>query len=422
MRQTYYHLFTLMICVLMGSCNNDDSTEVIINPTPLEQWSATWKGDDYKLAAYPDLFVNYWEYTYWLNENPNLALRIKGEFPHARFFSFTLYNDEKGDAIGGIDDFNIEPDLNSINPYTTTATGSNYFTVYIVPPTMSQKQIDKLDSKNICRVQEDVNRLAVCIRQYLGTDTKGNKHEYGGVDLPVVEAIDINTLKEVYAPHRTKSNIDYFPVSYTPQGGDGLQAMPFFLASKGAYYPNNSTDYLYARTILDKDSVLVFSFIPVNIPQKVEENRGANARYWSICFGSALNTRSYYSVHDTQAAVPDGEKCTFIVCLAQNPLIKEVEQRVSEMKIADASCQLIVWDSERLDIDNKPIGNTIVTMYRQILPNKDWPFSIANMQVTPYGNPVDNITNPDKQLAHKALGDYGPYGIKHSTREFLAND
>ena len=123
-----------------------------------------------------------------------------------------------GDAIGGIDDFNIDPDIKSVNPYTITTTGSNYFTIYVVLHTMSQKQIEKLDSKNICQIQEGVNRVAICIRQYLGTDTKGNKHEYGGVNLPAVEAIDINTLKEVYAPHRTKSNIDNFPTSYTLKG------------------------------------------------------------------------------------------------------------------------------------------------------------------------------------------------------------
>ena len=41
----------------------------------------------------------------------------------------------------------------------------------------------------------------------------------------------------------------------------------------------------------------------------VEEYKTAHARYWSICFGSARDTHSYYSVYDKQAAVPDGEAC-----------------------------------------------------------------------------------------------------------------
>ena len=62
-------------------------------------------------------------------------------------------------------------------------------------------------------------------------------------------------------------------------------------------------------------------------------------------------------------------------------------------------------------------------MYRNILPDKKWEHSIANMTPTAYkdkdGEPIDHVTNPDKQLAHKALGDYGPLGIKVSNDDFL---
>ena len=36
------------------------------------------------------------------------------------------------------------------------------------------------------------------------------------------------------------------------------------------------------------------------------------------------------------------------------------------------------------------------------------------------GEPIDHVTNPEKQLAHKALKEYGPFGEKISTGEFLA--
>ena len=35
------------------------------------------------------------------------------------------------------------------------------------------------------------------------------------------------------------------------------------------------------------------------------------------------------------------------------------------------------------------------------------------------GEPIDHVTEPDKQLAHKALGDYGPLGVKVSNDDFL---
>lgn len=73
-------------------------------------------GDGEILGAYPDLFSNYWEYTYNMNEYPDVALRIEGQFPHARYFSFSLYDDETGSAIGGINDHEIIPDEGSENP------------------------------------------------------------------------------------------------------------------------------------------------------------------------------------------------------------------------------------------------------------------------------------------------------------------
>lgn len=382
------------------------------------------KGDGEVLGAYPDLYSNYWEYTYNVSDYPDVAICIKGEFPHSRYFSFSLYNDETGAAIGGIDDYDIVPDEGCDNPFVQTSARKNTFTVYIVPPSMDQAQIDKLPSKNICKVENGVRRLAVCIRQYLGTDGKGNSDEYGGVDLPVITGCDVKTLEELDAPKRTTSNINGFGGTYAPQRADNNRDVPFLLASRGRYYPNNATNYLYARTRLQTDSVLVFSFIPVDIPQRVEDCAGANARYWSICLGSAANTRSYYSLCDVNARHAGGRKSTFVICQKQNPRLDDIKAKVEEINDGGGLCNLIVWDKDKLDVDGNPIGDVIVVMYRNILPNKDWEYSIANMTPTDYadaaGEPLDKITDPQKQIARLALGDYGPAGMKYATDGFLS--
>ncbi len=52
--------------------------------------------------------------------------------------------------------------------------------------------------------------------------------------------------------------------------------------------------------------------------------------------------------------------------------------------------------------------------------------AIANMQPMSYkdtdttGEPVEHVTEPDKQIAHSALGDYGPFSVKYATKEFLS--
>ena len=409
-----YWVALSLFSISLQACSDDDNSEPIVNPSPKEQWGKTLVGGDGTIFAYPDLYVNYWEYTWSTSENAYIALRIKGAFPKARFFSFSLYDDEKGDAIGGVADNEITPDDGSVNPFSVTSTKENYFTVYVVPEGMPESQIEKIPSKNILKVKAGVERATIVIRQYLGVD------EYGGVELPAIEAIDINTLEDKQAPIRMNSNVTNFPVNYVPLWSDENLLVPFFLASPGAYYPNMSTDYLYGRTILKDDQVLVINFVPVPIPKTVEEYNGAKARYWSICLGSARDTHSYYSIYDEQANVPDDAYCSFIVCMKQNPKLDEIRKKVETENADGYHWQLIVWDREKLSVEGNPIGDCIVIMYRNILPNKSWEYSISNMIETPYGDPVNTSKeNPDKMIAHKALGKYGPYGYKFNTDDFL---
>ena len=411
------HLFLLLtVCLSVVGCSDDAADPIeIVNPTPKEQWGQTLVGNDGTIFAYPDLYVNYWEYTWSIDQHPDVALRIQGAFPKARFFSFSLYDDEKGEAIGGFADNEIVPDQGCVNPFVVTSSDQGSFTVFVVPSSMDENTIAKLGSSNVCQVKEGVKRATIIIREYLGVD------EYGGVELPAIEAIDIHTMKEVAAPQRMNSNVTTFNVSYDHLWSDELDEMPFFLATRGAYYPNNSTDYLFARTILQDDQVLMFSFIPVPIPKTVEEYKTAHARYWSICLGSARDTHSYYSVYDEQAAVPDGETCTFVVCMKQNANLEAVRNKVNEAVTQGKHWQLIVWDRERKSVEGKEIGDCIVTMYRNILPDKTWENSISTMIATPYGDPVNSAKeNPDKMIARRALGEYGPQGQKYTTAAFLA--
>lgn len=414
MKHLLYFAMTLLL-VVTGCSDNDDRVE-IVNPSPKEQWGKTLVGGDGTIFAYPDLYVNYWEYTWSTEDHPDLVLRIKGAFPKARFFSFSLYDDEKGEAIGGFADNEIVPDDGSVNPFVVTSPNQGSFTVYIAPSAMDDGQVRRLDSPNVCRVKEGVKRATIVVREYLGVD------EYGGVELPSIEAMDRNTMEEVAAPIRMNSNVTSFDVSYSHLWSDERDEMPFFLATRGAYYPNNSTDYLFARTILKDDQVLVFSFVPVTIPKTVEEYKTAHARYWSICFGSARDTHSYYSVYDEQAAVPDGEACTFVVCMKQNQDLEAVRSKVEVEKAKGGHWQLVVWDRERKSVEGNAIGDCIVTMYRNILSDKSWEYSISSMIPTPYGDPVNTAQqNPDKMIARRALGKYGPHGWKYATAEFLAD-
>lgn len=61
-------LLSCIMAMTFIACSDDDGTK-LPTPSPKEQWGATLKGDGEVLGAYPDLYCNYWEYTYEADKN-----------------------------------------------------------------------------------------------------------------------------------------------------------------------------------------------------------------------------------------------------------------------------------------------------------------------------------------------------------------
>lgn len=399
----------VLMAMIFGllSCS-DNSGEV--TPPVENVWGITYS---YKnLGAYPDLYSNYWVYAYETKNNPNVGLRITGEYPDARFFSFSVYNDMSGEVIDGLDDVHITPDNGSENPYlkTTESTG-NKFTIYLLKEGTDLSLFPVAREENVCYFTDEVECLTVCLRHYLGVD------EFGGVSLPAIEGVDLKTGKVVTTPEAVVSRATVMKQgNYEPLASDDNNEVPFILAPRGDYFPNNSTDYLFCRTKLTTDQVLSFSFIPVPVPDSVEEYLDAKARYWSICIGSLQNTFSYSSFCDKMLEYPENEKITVVVVSANNPKLAEVKAAAEKIPYS----YVLEWDETIVDVNGKAIGDIIAIMYRNILPDETWENSIKNMEpIASYDDPYSKITNPDTQIAHIALGDYGPLGVKQTTDEFL---
>ena len=394
----------IMIVCCMFSCNNNDDMDVKNNV-----WGTTYYHKN--LGAYPDLYSKYWVYAYNVSQNEHVGLRISGEYPQTRFFSFSVYNDLRGEAIDGLDDVEIVPDEGSVNPYkvSTNSTG-NRFTIYLLKKGTDLSLFPGIKSENVCYFNNDVQCVSICLRQYLGVD------EFGGVSLPVIEGVNLLTGETVKAPEPVVSKATIMKEgNFEPLTTDENTSVPFLLAPRGEYFPNFSTDYLYCRTKLTTDQVFTFSFIPAPVPARVEEYISAKARYWSICIGSVVNTRSYCSFYDKMLEYPEGEKINVVVVSKNNKNIAAVKEATKNIPYS----YLLEWDETTLDDQGRAIGNIIVVMYRNILPDKSWEHSMVNVTPTAYNNPYENITDPEKQEAHRVIGDYGPLGIKYSTDEFL---
>ena len=189
MKKIFYLMLVALTMGMFTACDdNDENTPQINNPEPKEQWGKTLRGDNQTLLAFPDIYADYWEYTYSYKDNPNIGLRLTGKFPKSRFFNFTVYNDETQIDVSSIEDVNIQPDDSSINPYVkeTDDYGANGYTIYIIPANTPASA--RASMKNICEFPEDVNMVSIFMRLYLAKQYSGD--EYGGVDMPAIQAFN----------------------------------------------------------------------------------------------------------------------------------------------------------------------------------------------------------------------------------------
>ena len=69
-------------------------------------------------ATFPDTGARYWGAA--LQIPPGGYLKIQGQYPHARYFSFETYTAES-QAMDGLYDAQIAPDPGSVNPYVPGA-------------------------------------------------------------------------------------------------------------------------------------------------------------------------------------------------------------------------------------------------------------------------------------------------------------
>ena len=401
-------LSLLALCVI--SCEDNDDHQPPSDSN--EIWGTTYSHAN--LGAYPDIYSKYWVYAYETHENPNIGLRISGVYPQARFFSFSIYNDLKGEVIDGLDDVNISPDDSYINPYNvTTNSTDNRFTIYLLKEGTNLSIFPDIKEENVCYFSDDVECVSVCLRQYLG------EGEYGGVRLPAIEGVDMTTGKVVAAPKAVTSKATIMKDgNFVPLESDKSMEVPFLLSPRGDYFPNNSTDYLYCRTQLTTDQVLTFSFIPAPIPACVEEYRDAKARYWSICIGSVMNTYSYCSFYDRMLEYEDGEKITVAVISANNAKLAEVKNAMQNILLEELEKQegiLIATTNLTTNMDkaferrflykiefNKPNTNTKALLWQSMI--KDLSEKDAQYLANQYdfsGGQIENIAR--KQIVRRIL-------------------
>lgn len=413
MKKTFYLVALAFVFGLFTACNDDDENDTpIVNPTPKEQWGKTLRGDDQSLLAFPDIFADYWEYTYSYKDNPNIGLRLTGKFPKSRFFNFTVYNDETQVDMSSIEDANIQPDENSVNPYVkeTADYSANGYTIYIIPKSTPGSMRSSM--KNICEFPDTLNMVSVFMRLYLAKEYN-NGDTYGGTDMPAIQAFDVTTGKDVNFPKREVCNIHEAlqmpPLDFSAD----MKPLPFMRAPLSLMYPNTPADYLFSRIKLNEGEVATFRFIPPTAPKGVNEYATSDVRYWSVCLGSQ-KTYSYVSIYDEEMPKVDKDGfVTFIIADANSAKLKDIKAK------ADANDGTYV-----LEWNRKEHGDGVLALYRNMLFNKSYEHNMKNLMksipLEAAGGDMTNF-NPLTMIAMLAMGNWGPQGYKFTENDYLSD-
>ncbi len=137
-------------------------------------WSEARSGSTRRNQLYPEFHSTYWMYRIIDTQGGKFGLKFTGEFGHARFQSFTVYNDgdeqgnRAGTQIGSLADIDIFPDEGSQNPYLSGADRTNpnrSYTVVVVPTGSSKTR--GVNPKNVITFDPEYTAISIWLRVYL---------------------------------------------------------------------------------------------------------------------------------------------------------------------------------------------------------------------------------------------------------------
>lgn len=339
------------------------------------------------------------------------ALKVTGQFPHARYFGLNLYDYNEATDFAGLADRDIMPDEGSINPFEIGADRSaenRTYTIWLVKEGAAVPE----GAKNIMTYPDGIETLAFMTRVY--RSDKG-LNLLGGVPLPVVEAIKLDG-QDATAPKvgidakglQSKLKMFLFNLdiitTWNLQKEFAGDEIVFNRISDAGLFPNAHNEYVTApleQCYWNKVAVLTLK----EVPTAEDTYEGGNfegdtdVRYWSFCTGGLAETGTPDCLCDDQ--VNKNEDGTVTIVIAPYYLKSSVKK---------AGLNYMKWG-----LVYKPI-----IIHRHMLARDGFEGRIGN--VAPIGRPPAEEDRNEAYLdAHNAknwMGDYTPKGYIYTVKEF----
>jgi hypothetical protein len=301
-------------------------------------WTSVFDEENANLF-YPDTGVNY--YLGRVSLPPGGRLVVRGEYPHARYTSFNVY-DETFQPTDALADVDIHPDRGATNPFVVgnrRDRAERGYTVKVVPDPVPQHRRNRARN-TVYLGDEGQSRFnaSMVLRVYL---PDRGRNQFGGVPLPEV-AVRLPDGTEIDQP-ATCSALTQQPstgVTEADQQGTGPSIPNYSTAkrhpdwerffnvprtmlrqfsqtlaeeygaeSRGGLFSDGNNAYVYAFMSRSLGRVLVLRGRLPNVPETYGGQRvftRGQLRYWSMCSVSMQP----YGVTDTIGCVNDSRLVT----------------------------------------------------------------------------------------------------------------
>jgi hypothetical protein len=371
-------------------------------------------------VAYPDEGANYWAGT--VSIPPGGELIMRGRFPHTRYMSFNVY-DQNAAPTDAIADFEIQPDSGSTNPFRPRArrnTRRRSYTLRVVPGVPPQQREPNTVYLSIGGQPSSAG--SIMYRTYVPDRGLGDS---GGVPLPAVslrlsngteldqaatcDFLNTNSppvVNDAYASSEgiapsgvtgdAKNPIEWSAFFNTYQAvlGGRLQGTPAYQFvpqdRSGGYFSNVHNAYASARTSRGFAPVLVLEGKAPTFPRTRSGQarmRSGQVRYWSLCQNETASTRFVDCLVDEDAILGPGRRITVVISTPANRPANAIER---------CGVTWLAWGATS--------GATVIL--RHMLPSARFAQAIQNAQ------------RPD--LVDEQVGEYLPAGAHVRREEFEA--
>ncbi len=294
------------VTVTSGSC----AWPVMANPTTLN-------------VAYPDSNATY--YALILPGVSGETLTINGQFPHARYMSFTAY-DEETTPVDNLNDQAIEPAPGSTNPFQPGANRMSLHRSYSVTAVFGQEPAhpapNHLYTTNASGSLH-APAFIVIYRIYL---PDADLNALGGVPLPSVTvhlngiATTLPNCPSASAPAASALNQSIADVNLPrlPISTSATSPPVWHKASAGLVSFFSNPDNKYLTLLLGEslgDVVIIRGQLPTFplTDQGQTTMGGGQVRYWSMCSNEEITTRYWGCIADYQMAINASRQYVVVV-------------------------------------------------------------------------------------------------------------